>query len=167
MNVERFRQIMDSYSVSFEIFHLETLLFQDPSHLDKLVVSCKSATAKSDLMRILTRMALVKVAILRGFSKVFVGDNCTRLAVDIISDTCTGRGVNLPWKYATCQKYLLDSEGVVIVRPLRDLVDLEIKYYLESIIETYPETALPRLDSPKEPSDSIYALTDSITLSMV
>lgn len=132
--------------------------------LEKLFASCPQKTTKVDLRRILTRVALVLIAIKFECSKVYVGDSCSRLAVDIMADTCTGRGISLPWKLAPLQRYLDLGGKVSVVRPLREVVDLEVNYLLELIKDRYPiPEMIGIVDSTIKP-ESIYDLTNSTTL---
>lgn len=68
-----------------------------------LLQACKSASSRVDLKRILVSVLLVQIAQRLGCSKVYCGDSCSRLATNIMVDTCTGRGVSLPWKLSPAQ----------------------------------------------------------------
>ncbi|PJF16613.1 Cytoplasmic tRNA 2-thiolation protein 2 [Paramicrosporidium saccamoebae] len=148
------KNVFDSYGVAIESYTLADCLYNgEPERLQQLLDACESDTLRVDLVRILTRVALVRIAQQRGIGKVYVGENCSRLAVDIMADTCTGRGVSLPWKYSLAQAY----SDVSVIRPLRDLVNLEVNFYLDSIKNQCP---MPR-QSTMTKADSIYGLTDN------
>lgn len=130
----------------------------DEGKLSALLASCRSPTIRADLLRILLRLAILLRASREGIETVFLEDNCSQLAVEIVAATCTGRGEALPWMLQVPhQLYRLpNGRRIKVVRPLRELVSLEVSYYLalEAPRGPSPEEA-PELDSA-----SIYGLTD-------
>lgn len=126
--------------------------------LDRLLAACTAQTSRVDLLRILHRMALVRSAAKHNCSKVYVGDTCSRLAIDIMAFTCTGRGEALPWLLSQRQRYL--PEGIEVIRPLRELIALEIDHCINLIRPHYPPPVHLEPGVEKKSPESIYELTE-------
>lgn len=159
------------YDLTCRHLTLASVIYEDSAsateaqmRLTRLLEACTVPTSRADLLRILTRLALVRCAATEKCSKLYVGDNCSRIAVDIMAATCTGRGEALPWMLSPRQVYL--AEDVQVVRPLRDLVKLEIDYHIDLVRAQYPPPPYSIIDKVdgKEKPESIYDLTDSTIL---
>lgn len=87
--------------------------------------SALSCEAHADAERIVMMRALVREAQSIGASVVMTGESATRLAAIAVSDTAKGRGERVATDVALIDDKTWD--GVCIVRPLRDLLDKEIR----------------------------------------
>lgn len=126
--------------------------------------ACRTPSARVDLRRILMQARLLQHAQSQNCTRIYVGDNCTRMAIDVMAETCAGRGGALPWKLATTQEL---AHGICVVRPLREVVEAEAVNYLGLIASEYNITTSPDApvaDAATAKPDSIYALTDSIAI---
>lgn len=146
---------------------VQELLFPaDEQVIDQLLRSCKSATARVEVVHIMKILAILSAASRLGCSKVYLGDTCNRLAVEVIRSTCMGRGELLPWMLAHCQTYGLGpNRRIQLCRPLRDLVDGEVEHYLKLISERYPQPNV-RLRPREQVPASVYSLSESFLSSM-
>eukprot|EP00064_Thunnus_orientalis_P004736 superscaffoldBa00000441_g4748 len=63
--------------------------------LQQLIGSAKTLTAREDLLNTLRQHLLVHTARTEGYSKLMLGDNCTRLAVKLLTSISLGRGAQL------------------------------------------------------------------------
>lgn len=129
----------------------------DEFFLSLLSSSITDATAKSDLERILYMVALVKTAEQLDCSKIYLSDTCNRISIDAINFICTGRGMSIPWLLAVRQNFIHSDTTICVVRPLRELVDLEVTNYLRLIPQT---CSILDLDVDERPK-SIQVLTES------
>ncbi|KAK5604781.1 hypothetical protein CRENBAI_010896 [Crenichthys baileyi] len=59
--------------------------------LQQLIGSAKTLTAKQDLLNTLRQHLLVHTARTRGYSKLMLGDSCTRLAVKLLTSITLGK----------------------------------------------------------------------------
>ncbi|KAK7877569.1 hypothetical protein WMY93_031726 [Mugilogobius chulae] len=60
--------------------------------LQQLLASVKTLTAREELLHMLRQHLLLHTARTEGYSKLMLGDNCTRLAVKLLSSISLGRG---------------------------------------------------------------------------
>uniref|UniRef100_A0A4W4GZ13 Cytoplasmic tRNA 2-thiolation protein 2 n=1 Tax=Electrophorus electricus TaxID=8005 RepID=A0A4W4GZ13_ELEEL len=113
------------------VAHLSVQASQvSPEHkqaLEKLFSSLKTLTARQDMLQTLSRQHLIlHTARLNGYSKVMMGDSCTRLAIRLLSNISLGRGASLAVDTGFSDPRYGD---VVIVRPMRDYSSKEIAFY--------------------------------------
>lgn len=92
----------------------------------KLLSDCKNLTFKEQLVHHLRTELLIAVAQMTGNSKVMVGTNGNRLAVQMLSDIAQGRGAHVAMNTAFCDGR---NEDVSIVRPLKDYTSKEVALY--------------------------------------
>ncbi|CAL4122848.1 unnamed protein product, partial [Meganyctiphanes norvegica] len=94
--------------------------------LQELFNSCSSSSAREDLLLQLRQDMISRCAESLGFTKVFVGDNATGLAVSLLSSVAQGRGAHLASKvhfkslHGQTENY----------RPMRELLINEIDAYI-------------------------------------
>ncbi|XP_008320706.1 cytoplasmic tRNA 2-thiolation protein 2 isoform X1 [Cynoglossus semilaevis] len=124
--------------------------------LQKLIGSAKTLTAKQDLVNTLRQHVLVHTARSKGYSKVMLGDSCTRLAVKLLSNISTGRGAHLAQDTGFSDTRHGD---VILVRPMRDYSAKEIAYY--NHVFAVPSVFIPGLDTKNADKASIHRLTES------
>lgn len=107
---------------------------------------------------------LVHVARAHGYSKVMLGDSCTRVAVKLLTNISLGRGAHLAQDTVRSglhsalfgrlrNKLCLSGQGfsdsrfgdVVLVRPMRDYSAKEIAYYNHMF--NVPSVFMPGLET--------------------
>ena len=81
---------------------------------------------RADYLFYTVRRAIVEFAWREGFSKVLLGDSGSRVAGKLLAWICKGRGAAL-WQ-ESC--YSVPMGGVVLCRPLKDILDKEIALYI-------------------------------------
>ncbi|XP_024274529.1 cytoplasmic tRNA 2-thiolation protein 2 [Oncorhynchus tshawytscha] len=130
-----------------------------PEHtqaLKRLFASVRTPTAKEDLLHTLRQHLILHTARTQGYTKVMMGDSCSRLAIKLLSNISLGRGASL----ATDTGFSDPRHGdVVIVRPMRDYSSKEIAYYNRMF--DIPSVFIPGLDSKAQDKASIQRLTES------
>ncbi|KAJ1072691.1 hypothetical protein K5549_011917 [Capra hircus] len=65
--------------------------------MSRLFDSVKTLTAKEELLQTLRTHLILHVARNHGYSKVMMGDSCTRLAIKLMTSLALGRGAFLAW----------------------------------------------------------------------
>ncbi|XP_030649791.1 cytoplasmic tRNA 2-thiolation protein 2 isoform X2 [Chanos chanos] len=136
---------------------------QDPTYptehrlaLERLLASVRTLTAKEDLLQTLRQHLILHTARVHGYTKVMMGDSCSRLAVKLLSSISLGRGASL----ATDTGFSDTRYGdVVIVRPMRDYSSKEIAFYNRMF--NVPSVFIPGLDTKTPEKASIQRLTES------
>ncbi|KAK6294668.1 hypothetical protein J4Q44_G00354980 [Coregonus suidteri] len=130
-----------------------------PEHsqaLQRLFASVRTLTAKEDLLHTLRQHLILHTARTQGYTKVMMGDSCSRLAIKLLSNISLGRGASL----ATDTGFSDPRYGdVVIVRPMRDYSSKEIAYYNRMF--DIPSVFIPGLDTKAQDKASIQRLTES------
>ncbi|KAG5269958.1 hypothetical protein AALO_G00187050 [Alosa alosa] len=124
--------------------------------LERLFASVKTLTAKEDLLQTLRHHLILHTARQRGYSKVMLGESCTRLAIKLLSSISLGRGAALAMDTGFADSRFGD---VVIVRPMRDYSSKEIAFY--NRLFSVPSTFTPGLDTKTSDKASIQRLTES------
>uniref|UniRef100_A0A8P4G359 Cytoplasmic tRNA 2-thiolation protein 2 n=1 Tax=Dicentrarchus labrax TaxID=13489 RepID=A0A8P4G359_DICLA len=99
---------------------------------------------------------LVHTARSEGYSKVMLGDNCTRLAVKLLSSISLGRGAQLAQDTGFSDSRYGD---IILVRPMRDYSAKEIAYYNHMF--NVPSVFIPSLETKTTDKASIQRLTES------
>ncbi|KAM4600088.1 cytoplasmic tRNA 2-thiolation protein 2 [Fundulus diaphanus] len=124
--------------------------------LQQLMDSAKTLTAKQDLLSTLRQHLLVHTARTKGYSKLMLGDSCTRLAVKLLTSISLGRGAQLAEDtgFSDCR-----YGDVVAVRPMREYSAKEIAYYNRMF--KVPSVVIPSLDTKTPDKASIQRLTES------
>ncbi|KAL1007142.1 hypothetical protein UPYG_G00082620 [Umbra pygmaea] len=124
--------------------------------LQRLFASVRTLTAKQDLLQTLRHHLILHTARTERYSKVMMGDSCSRLAVKLLSNISLGRGASL-----AADTGFSDSRygDVVIVRPMRDYSSKEIAYYNRMF--DIASVFIPSLDTKAQDKASIQRLTES------
>lgn len=124
--------------------------------LQRLMASVKTHTAREELLSTIRQHLLLHTARSEGYSKLMLGDSCTRLAVKLLSNISLGRGAQ-----AALDTGFSDSRygDVIAVRPMRDYSAKEIAYY--NHLFHVPSVFIPGLDFKTSDKDSIQRLTES------
>ncbi|KAM4730375.1 cytoplasmic tRNA 2-thiolation protein 2 isoform 2-T2 [Anableps anableps] len=124
--------------------------------LQQLLGSAKTLTAKQDLLSALRQHLLVHTARTKGYSKLMLGDSCTRLAVKLFTSISLGRGAQLAQDtgFSDCR-----YGDVIAVRPMREYSAKEIAYYNHMF--KVPSFVIPSLDTKTPDKASIQRLTES------
>ncbi|XP_026802552.3 cytoplasmic tRNA 2-thiolation protein 2 [Pangasianodon hypophthalmus] len=135
-----------------------------PEHrlaLEGLFSSLKTLTAKQDMLQILRHHLILHTARIYGYSKVMIGDSCTRLAIKLLTNISLGRGAALAADTAFSDSRYGD---VVMVRPMRDYSSKEIGFY-NRLFEVQ-SVFIPGLDTKTADKASIQRLTESFVVKL-
>ncbi|KAM7385019.1 hypothetical protein PAMP_001118 [Pampus punctatissimus] len=124
--------------------------------LQQLIGSAKTLTAREDLLNTLRQHLLVHTARTEGYCKLMLGDNCTRLAVKLLTSISLGRGAQLAQDTGFSDSRYGD---IISVRPMRDYSAKEIGYY--NHLFNVPSVFMPGLDTKTTDKASIQRLTES------
>ncbi|XP_041866781.1 cytoplasmic tRNA 2-thiolation protein 2 [Melanotaenia boesemani] len=124
--------------------------------LQQLMASAQTLTAKEDLLSKLRQHLLVHTARTEGYSKVMLGESCTRLAVRLLSGISLGRGAQLAQDTGFSDSRYGD---VISVRPMREYSAKEIAFYNHMF--SVPSVVTPGLDTQISDKASIQRLTES------
>lgn len=122
---------------------------------NEVLADTKSATVKSDIIRILRQNLLAKIAQLYECKRIYLGETNDRMAINVMANICAGRGATVPWTQLPLQKLVSCDNEVAIVRPLREAQAQEVPQYLK-LAGIFP-SKIP--DAP--PKDTIYGLTSA------
>ncbi|XP_072492430.1 cytoplasmic tRNA 2-thiolation protein 2 isoform X1 [Notamacropus eugenii] len=124
-----------------------------------LFSSVKTLTAKEELLQTLRAHLILYVARVQGYSKVMLGDSCTRLAIKLMTNLALGRGAFLAWDTGFSD----DRHGdVVMLRPMRDYTLKEIAFYNRMF--GVPSVFTPAIDTKAPEKASIHRLMESFIL---
>ncbi|XP_031425146.1 cytoplasmic tRNA 2-thiolation protein 2 [Clupea harengus] len=129
--------------------------------LERLFASVKTQTAKEELLQTLRQHLILHTARLKGYSKVMLGESCTRLAVKLLSSISLGRGAALAMDTGFADSRFGD---VVLVRPMRDYSSKEIAFY--GRLFSVPSVFTPGLDTKTSDKASIQRLTESFVTNL-
>ncbi|XP_042358638.1 cytoplasmic tRNA 2-thiolation protein 2 [Plectropomus leopardus] len=124
--------------------------------LQQLIGSATTLTAREDLLNTLRQHLLVHTARTEGYCKLMLGDNCTRLAVKLLTSISLGRGAQLAQDTGFSDSRYGD---IILVRPMRDYSAKEIAYY--NRLFSVPSVFTPSLDTKTTEKASIQRLTES------
>uniref|UniRef100_A0A8C6T799 Cytoplasmic tRNA 2-thiolation protein 2 n=1 Tax=Neogobius melanostomus TaxID=47308 RepID=A0A8C6T799_9GOBI len=129
--------------------------------LQQLMASVKTHTARDELLCTLRQHLLLHTARSEGYSKLMLGDSCTRLAMKLLSNISLGRGAQ-----AALDTGFSDSRygDVIAVRPMRDYSAKEIAYY--NHLFSVPSVFIPGLDFKTSDKDSIQRLTEGFVIKL-
>ncbi|XP_027702308.1 cytoplasmic tRNA 2-thiolation protein 2 isoform X2 [Vombatus ursinus] len=124
-----------------------------------LFSSVKTLTAREELLQTLRAHLILHVARVQGYSKVMLGDSCTRLAIKLMTNLALGRGAFLAWDTGFSD----DRHGdVVMLRPMRDYTLKEIAFYNRMF--GVPSVFTPAIDTKAPEKASIHRLMESFIL---
>ena len=138
----------------------EILSPQSPEKVKLLMEKCPDPSDLALLKEILYKVALVEIGFTEDYSKIYISDTNNDLATEIFNFVCHGKGSTIPWILSPIQLYR--SKNVGIVRPLRDVSNVEINYHLERLIKQYPNIPtdiLQRTSKENDVKSSINSLT--------
>ncbi|XP_029926852.1 cytoplasmic tRNA 2-thiolation protein 2 isoform X2 [Myripristis murdjan] len=124
--------------------------------LQQIFGSIKTLTAKEDLLQTLRQHLLVHTARSKGYSKLMLGDNCTRLAVKLLASISLGRGAQLAIDTGFSD---LRYGDIITVRPMRDYSAKEVSFY--NHMYNVPSVFIPTLDTKTTDKASVLRLTES------
>ncbi|XP_053188475.1 cytoplasmic tRNA 2-thiolation protein 2 isoform X2 [Scomber japonicus] len=124
--------------------------------LQQLIGSAKTLTAREDLLNTLRQHLLVHTARTEGYCKLMLGDNCTRLAVKLLTSISLGRGAQLAQDTGFSDSRYGD---IIAVRPMRDYSSKEVAYY--NHLFNVPSVFIASLDTKTTDKASIQRLTES------
>uniref|UniRef100_A0A8C7XTB2 Cytoplasmic tRNA 2-thiolation protein 2 n=1 Tax=Oryzias sinensis TaxID=183150 RepID=A0A8C7XTB2_9TELE len=124
--------------------------------LQQLLGSATTLTAKEELLRTLRQHLLVHEARTRGYSKLLLGESCTRLAVRLLTCVSLGRGAHLAQDtgFSDCR-----FGDVTFVRPMREFSAKEIAVHNHMF--RVPTVVIPSLETKTLEKASIQRLSES------
>ncbi|KAM6430657.1 cytoplasmic tRNA 2-thiolation protein 2 isoform 2-T3 [Liasis olivaceus] len=124
--------------------------------LSRLFGAVKSLTAKEELLQTLRTHLILHVARRNGYTKVMVGDSCTRVSVKLLTNLCLGRGA-----FLAMDTGFSDSRhgDVLILRPMREYPAKEIIFY--NYLFEVPTIFTPGLGTKASDRASIHLLIES------
>ncbi|KAF5895559.1 cytoplasmic tRNA 2-thiolation protein 2-like [Clarias magur] len=143
--------------------NLQTSTYK-PEHkpaLEELFSSLKTLTAKQDMLHTLRQHLILHTARVNGYSKVMMGESCTRLAIKLLTNISLGRGSALAADTAFSDSRYGD---VVTLRPMRDYSSKEIGFY--NRLFRVPSVFIPGLDTKTAEKASIQRLTESFVVKL-
>ncbi|KAI5619767.1 cytoplasmic tRNA 2-thiolation protein 2 [Silurus asotus] len=135
-----------------------------PEHtlaLEELFSSLKTLTAKQDMLNTLRQHLILHTARIHGYSKVMMGDSCTRLAIKVLTNVSLGRGAALAADTAFSDSRYGD---VVMLRPMREYSSKEIGFY--NRLFKVQSVFIPGLDTKAADKASIQRLTESFVVKL-
>ncbi|XP_041048696.1 cytoplasmic tRNA 2-thiolation protein 2 isoform X2 [Carcharodon carcharias] len=124
--------------------------------IKELFSSIKTLTAKEELLQTLRHHLLLHTARIKGYTKIMLGDSCTRLAVKLLTNISLGRGASLAIDTGFSDNRYGD---IMIVRPMREYSSKEIAFYNK--LFDVPNIFTPALDTKANDKASIHRLTES------
>lgn len=124
--------------------------------LQKLLDSAATLTAREELLSSLRQHLLVHTARCEGYSKLMLGDSCSRSAVKLLGAICLGRGAQLAQDTGFSDSRFGD---VVSVKPMRDYSAKEIIFYNHMF--RVPTVFSPSLSTRTSDKSSIQRLTEN------
>lgn len=104
---------------------------------------------------------ILHTARINSYSKVMMGDSCTRLAIKLLSNIALGRGAALAADTAFSDSRYGD---VLMLRPMRDYSSKEICFY--NRLFKVPSVFIPGLDTKSADKASIQRLTESFLVKL-
>ncbi|XP_062923131.1 cytoplasmic tRNA 2-thiolation protein 2 [Mobula hypostoma] len=122
----------------------------------ELFSSIKTLTAKEELLQTLRHHLLLYTARIKGYTKIMMGDSCTRLAVKLLTNISLGRGASLAIDTGFSDNRYGD---IMIIRPMREYSSKEIAFYNK--LFDVPNVFTPALDTKASDKASIHRLTES------
>eukprot|EP00069_Balaena_mysticetus_P011010 bmy_20971T0 len=127
--------------------------------LSTLFNSVETLTAKEELLQTLRTHLILHVARTHGYSKVMMGDSCTRLAIKLMTSLALGRGAFLAWDTGFSDERHGD---VVVVRPMREHTLKEVAFY--NRLFAVPSVFTPAVDTKAPEKASIHRLMEAFIL---
>ncbi|NWX98370.1 CTU2 protein, partial [Nothoprocta ornata] len=123
--------------------------------------AAETLTAKEEMLQMLRTHLIVHTARTQGYSKVMMGDCCTRVAVKLFTNLALGRGAFL----AMDTGFLDTRHGdVAVVRPMRDYMAKEIAFYNHFF--GVPTITTPALRPKRREKPSIHHVTEKFLVEL-
>lgn len=143
------------------VYKLDNYTCEDNDDLNNLFDQLTNDTAKQDLLKKLRHRLIASVAKKLECGKVFLGNDATNLAVDILSNVAVGRGAQL----AVDVGFVDDRfKNLMILRPMRDFTRVELDHYLN--INGLKALDTAKVTKSSDPFASIQQLTEDFILDL-
>uniref|UniRef100_A0A8C4Q1G3 Uncharacterized protein n=1 Tax=Eptatretus burgeri TaxID=7764 RepID=A0A8C4Q1G3_EPTBU len=139
------RELEDNLQPNNVLNPLGEVSAQSESSFQALMDSVKTLTAKEDLLYSLRHRLLVHVARRAGYTKVLLGESCSRIAIRLLSNVLLGRGATLARDTGFCDDRYGD---VSLLRPMREHMAKEIAYY--NHVFKVSTVTMPSLDTKNQ-----------------
>jgi len=132
--------------------------------LEAFLKNLKTTTSKIRAAQLLRRKLIGRVARSMEYAHVMEGVSASRVAIDIMTDLALGRGTQIPKDVGLLDDRFHASEGVTIVRPLREFSNKEIVVFngLSKVPSVVPEN----LETGTSPLSSIQRATEHFILGL-
>lgn len=143
---------LEKYGLSCHFANFSLHFFQNVEHYKEFLTSSSSDEYREQLINILANVATILEAEKLGCHQLLLGDTCTKIASDLITNICLGMGEAVPWYLAreqSCRRP--GNKEVTIVRPLRESSDQEVAKYLSFV----DDILLPEAPSISDPLGSL------------
>ncbi|KAM8799225.1 cytoplasmic tRNA 2-thiolation protein 2 [Eudromia elegans] len=123
--------------------------------------AAQTLTAKEEMLQMLRTHLILHTARIQGYSKVMMGDCCTRLAIKLFTNLALGRGAFL----AMDTGFLDTRHGDVdVVRPMREYMAKEIAFYNHFF--GVPTVTTPAIRPKRREKTSIHRIMEKFLLEM-
>ncbi|XP_055892702.1 cytoplasmic tRNA 2-thiolation protein 2-B-like isoform X3 [Biomphalaria glabrata] len=132
----------------------------ETSELKSILSRISSLTSLEDFIKQLRCQLIVTIATELGISKVLTAENCTKLAIQVLSCVAQGRGSQI----SQSTGFSDSRNNVMFIRPLRDLSSSDLAAYNK--LFDVPSTVNP-IVIKKTSSLSIEHLTEMFVLSLL
>ncbi|KAJ3132392.1 Cytoplasmic tRNA 2-thiolation protein 2 [Geranomyces variabilis] len=153
---------VDGPSTEATLVKSATSSLSPKARLQQCFQSLGTATAKEDMIDLLTNKAILRAARRAGCTLVLRGDTSTRMAVNTVAQTSKGLGFAMPIEMADRPTWPADIE---VVRPLRDLSAKQIAIFNRAAkVETF---VTPGVTSGMPAKASIDRLTEAFVVGLV
>ncbi|XP_068811640.1 cytoplasmic tRNA 2-thiolation protein 2 [Struthio camelus] len=127
----------------------------------RLFEAAGTLTAKEELLQMLRTHLILHTARTQGYTKVMMGDSCTRVAVKLLTNLALGRGAFL----AMDTGFMDNRHGdVAVVRPMREYMAKEIAFYNHFF--GVPTIVTPALRAKRREKTSIHRLMEDFLLGL-
>ncbi|XP_062442896.1 cytoplasmic tRNA 2-thiolation protein 2 isoform X2 [Rhea pennata] len=127
----------------------------------RLFEDAETLTAKEELLQMLRTHLILHTARTQGYTKVMMGDSCTRVAIKLLTNLALGRGAFL----AMDTGFMDTRHGdVAVVRPMREYMAKEIAFYNHFF--GVPTVITPALRAKRREKTSIHRLMEDFLLGL-
>lgn len=137
---------------------------QSRRRLSTFLTSLRSATSRIRTVQLLRRKLISRIAKLHGYVHVMEGVSSSRVAIEIMTDLALGRGTQIPKDVGLVDDRFLSSDGVTVVRPLREFSNKEIVVY--NNLAKVPTLVMTNMETGASPLTSIQRATEHFILGL-
>jgi len=132
--------------------------------LKRFLGNLKSPTSRIRAIALLRRKLMSRIGRMLGYHHLMEGVSAPRVAIEIMTDLALGRGTQIPRDVGLIDDRFKSSDGVSIVRPLREFSEKEIVVY--SSLTKVPTLVAANLETGTPASSSIQRATEDFILGL-